>query len=214
GDHLVPLDELPREGRADEAGAAGDEDPLALEHPGKVSLVARSETQSSGGPRYVTGATGTTFAASRADGRSAAPMKRTAPNVIAPASTIHTAALPSQLYTGPTTSRPSGEPTPLAVITAVMTFWRSESGGRVEMMPINGAFTNGTSRPVTASAAQTTSHGTSNAIAHSGSVTSAIAADERVSGLTRSSSFTTSTEPITAPMPKAVKTQPAMCGFR
>ena len=35
-DDLVALDELARERRADEAGAAGDEDPLPLEHPGSV----------------------------------------------------------------------------------------------------------------------------------------------------------------------------------
>ena len=34
-DDLVPVDELARERRADEAGAAADEDPLALQHPPK-----------------------------------------------------------------------------------------------------------------------------------------------------------------------------------
>ena len=34
-DDLVPVDELTRERRADEAGAAADEDPLALQHPPK-----------------------------------------------------------------------------------------------------------------------------------------------------------------------------------
>jgi hypothetical protein len=37
-DDRVPVDELPRESRADEARAAGDQDPLALQHPANISL--------------------------------------------------------------------------------------------------------------------------------------------------------------------------------
>src|SRR5581483_12126805 len=52
GDHLVPLDELAGERRADEAGAAGDEDPLALEHPPKPRspVPGRSEAPSRAAP--------------------------------------------------------------------------------------------------------------------------------------------------------------------
>ena len=46
GDDLVLLDEPPREGRADEPGAAGDEDPLA----------ASATRDRSGGPTPIAGA--------------------------------------------------------------------------------------------------------------------------------------------------------------
>ena len=78
-------------------------------------------------------------------------------------------------------------------MTAVITFARSASGGRVERMPIIGAFTIGTKKPQTATAAQATGHEMSAAIAQSGSVAQAIAALARWSGWMRSSSFDAAT---------------------
>src|SRR5581483_10010136 len=80
--------------------------------------------------------------------RAARPYAPAAPNRIAPvlsppASAIHVPVLPKRWNTGPIASRPSGAPSPLAVSTAVITFGRSVTGGRVVRMPMNGAFTIG-----------------------------------------------------------------------
>src|SRR5260221_14523374 len=109
-------------------------------------------------------------------------------------------------------SRPSGPPEPLAAITAVITFARSATGGRVGSIPMIGALIIGTKRPQRTTATQTTGQDTGATTIHSGSVAATIPKLASLSGGKRSSSFITSTEPAIAPMPNAVKIQPATCG--
>src|SRR5581483_4992145 len=111
-------------------------------------------------------------AASPAEPRSAAAPNRIAPVLSPPASAIHVPVLPKRWNTGPIASRPSGAPSPLAVSTAVITFGRSVTGGRVVRMPMNGAFTIGTKKPHVDTAAHATGHGTSATTIQIGSVTS------------------------------------------
>ncbi len=110
--------------------------------------------------------------------------------------------------------RPSGPHEPLNAITAVITFARSAAGGRVVMIPMIGALTSGTKSPHRTTAMPTTGHGTGATTIQSGSVAATIPNAASFNGEKRSSSFMTSTEPVIAPMPNAVKIQPTMCGLR
>jgi len=83
---------------------------------------------------------------------------------------------------------------------------RIAAGGRVVRIPISGALTVGTKKPHTNVDTQTTVHGTSAAITHSGSVARTMPKQASRSGATKSSTRTTRTEPMIAPTPKAVKT--------
>src|SRR5258708_17735326 len=118
----------------------------------------------------------------RAEPRAPAAAQSTVPSERPRATTNHTPALPQARTAGPTTSRPTGLPSPLAVITAVITFARSASGGRVERIPIVGALTIGTKNPHTATAAHTSGQEMSAAIVQSGIVASTIATLASLSG--------------------------------
>ena len=110
--------------------------------------------------------------------------------------------------------RPSGPHDPLAAITAVITFARSAAGGRAVMIPMIGAFTIGTKRPQSTTAMPTTGHGTGRDDDPERERRRDDPEAASFSGANLSSSFITSTEPVIAPMPNAVKIHPAMCGSR
>ena len=118
--------------------------------------------------------------------------------------------IPQLANIGPTTRRPAGPPSALAVITAVITFARSASGGRVESRPMIGALTSGTNTPQASRTTPTASHGRVATSAQSGSTTSTIAPAASRSGENRSSAFIASTLPPTAPIPKAANSQPTI----
>ena len=102
-------------------------------------------------------------------------MKSSEPTVSPPAMRIQTPVFPQRTNTGPATSRPTGAPSPLAVITPVITFARSATGGRVDRIPMIGALTIGTKKPQIATASSATGHATGATITQSGAVASSIA---------------------------------------
>src|SRR4051812_43443586 len=115
---------------------------------------------------------------------------------------------------GPTSSRPTGPPAPLAASTAVITFGRRAAGGRAVIAPITGAWIIGTKNPQRTTASTATGHEIGATTIQSGNVAAKMPKLASRIGGNRSSSFTTSTEPAMAPTPKPAKIQPKTCGSR
>ena len=92
------------------------------------------------------------------------------------------------------------------------TFARRAAGGRVVMIPMIGALTIGTKSPHSTTATPTTGHGHRRDDDPERQRRCDDPEARELQRRNRSSSFTTSTEPVIAPMPNAVKIEPRRAG--